>query len=165
MRRTGRGLLLVGRLIQALLFFFVFDVPKHDVIYCDVVEENHMYDKKGEYTFTQVIFWIEYPAVGLNRTKMCPHGFRMLDKGREIEKKEGYYRYFATNETYQTGRIEVRAPIYKESWTHIDPEATARRIHWKDTAPDLIMDHINLRRKKPVEPEKENLEGIINFHP
>jgi hypothetical protein len=163
--RTGRGLILVGRLIQALLFFFVFDVPKHDVIYCDVIEENHMYDKKGEYTFTQIIFWIEHPVEGLNRSKMHPYGFRMLDRGREIEKSSGYYSYYTKGETYQEGPIEVRATRYKESWTHIDPEATERRSLWKDRTPDLILDHINLRRKKPVEPEPENLEGIINFHP
>lgn len=150
----------MSQLIRVLLFSFVFDIPKSDLIHCDVIEKNHIYDQRGVFIFTQCIFWVKYSSGGLNRTEFRPHGFRMLDRYREIEKCNGYYRYVPIGETYQERPIEVRAPIYKESWTHIDPEATARRLYWKDEAPDLILNYINLRRKV-IEPEKENLEDVL----
>jgi len=126
-----------------IFFVFITDTPKHLVICCDVLEESHIYDKRGELIFTQVIFWKEHPAVGLNRTRFYPYGFRMLDGYKSIEKRDGGYRYFADNEEYQKGRIEVRAPIYRESWSQSDPEAASRKILWPEgVCPDLIRDVI-----------------------
>jgi len=140
---------------------FVPDIPKHLVICCDVLEESHVYDKRGELIFTQVIFWKEHPVVGLNRTGFHPYGFRMLDKYRVIEKTGGGYRYFADNEEHQNGTIEVRAPLYRESWSHTDPEAIGRKKSWPDGGPDLIRDRIKVGRPRVEEVTPESFEQSL----
>jgi len=136
-----------------LLLIFFFESSRRDVVIrCDVIEENHKYDERGISSFTQIIFWKEYPAIGLDRTELRSCGFRILDEG-EIRFGPKYCSYFR-RETGFKNIIEVRAPIYRESWSKIDPESVSKRKqNYKDV--DLIISYLEGLEKMKRALDKE----------
>lgn len=127
------------------------------IIYCDTIEENNYYDQKGGYVYTQIIFWKKFQVPGLNKVELHTVGFRMVGPNKKIERCGKYCKYVAYEEDIRDFLIEVRAPIYKESWTQIDPELMDKRSYWAKIGsefdrPDIISGYIKfLKTKKVVE--------------
>ncbi len=85
----------------------------------DLMELNHKYDNCGRHTFSQVIFWERSPATG----KYHVRDWIIVDVEESpwcvpIERGGIYVSTF-----FRHGiSYSVRSPLFRESWTHIDPE-------------------------------------------
>lgn len=155
------------------IFFADFNRRNELIINCDVMEINNFYDTKGRPVFCQLIFWTQhYVPGGPNRIGFRARGFRMMGPDKNlVEKISGlessiplYYRYIAKDEQDQKCYIEVRAPVYKETWSQVDPEAVNRIKYrdWEDNY-DLIANAIKIKNSKYVplvleEPKKEEFK-------
>lgn len=141
-----------------LLFLSDFGNKNDLIIRCDVLELNHYYSRDGKNTFVQLIFWTQhYVPGGPNRIGFRARGFRMMSVDKNLpESINNYFRYIATGEPNQKCYVEVRAPVYNETWTQIDPEAI-NRTKYRDEEDnyDLIIRAIDVRNLKYAPPELE----------
>jgi len=104
----------------------------------DLIELNHYHGSCGAHAYTQIIFWDIDPAT------MKPHarGYRLVKAEAEEElprKNEttGEYETVFVR-SYRNGTAhrtwKVRARMYRESWSQIDPERADFRA-WSEQWP------------------------------
>lgn len=91
----------------------------------DLIELNHKYDDKGVHVFDQLIFWTRDPRCGKYRVR----AWSLVDPRDENHKRpvlrNGMYTCFVDT----SGRIiEVRSPLFRESWSSVDPESEDRKV-------------------------------------
>lgn len=122
-------------LINILLLLGVTN--SHNEIYVDMIELNHIRNKTSE--FDQIIFWKEYPTIGLDRSEFRAIGFQVIsgnDHFPYIHNQNGYYKVQHKFEINGVARpISVISKLYRESWSMTDPERESVRKHWNGDCP------------------------------
>jgi len=136
----------------ALLLVALSFTPKETVLrdVVSVIEVNHMCEKNGSLVFDQIIFWRWVPSESAYRVA----GWRILKSVREEAPKQvcrepdgwqprpkwkgghaaplkrhdrgGWWISQWKDERDRVWR-EVAAPMYRETWTHYDPEVRDRQ--------------------------------------
>jgi len=108
--------------------------------YAAVIELNHQYDPKGRHVFDQVIFWDHNPATG----RLVVKAWIMCDEERHpLKRPDNLYHCRWTDEGIYR---DVRSPIFRESWGHIDPEREDKK-----TWPEFLRSGL-IRPRKSAEP-------------
>lgn len=98
--------------------------------FVDLIELNHKYDPKGRHTFSQVIFYERLRQNGHYRVRDW-----VLVDDREslcavpVNRNSLYHSDFTKEDVY----YQIRSPLFRESWTHYDPEIEDGRIYPKHT--------------------------------
>lgn len=107
----------------ALLLSLAIVCGSHRVIdvHVDLIELNSVFDSRGQRLFEQVICWSLNPATG----RMQVRTWRIAD-GEYPMRVNDIVRY-----EYRTDGIDyrVRSRLYRESWTHNDPEREDSKTH------------------------------------
>lgn len=113
---------MIKAIILFVLFLGSFKGPfVHDR--CDMVELNHNYDAKGNHVYDQVIFWKRKPQNGKYEVaEWALIEERDLPTRRPVQNVtsglwEVYYKRDA-----EKFHILVTSPIFRESWSTVDPE-------------------------------------------
>ena len=120
--------------------------PLTEELWVDLIEVNHIYDKRGEYSFSQIIYWREYPTVGLNRSCLAAVGFQLLTKDSPIgtwpsKTTRGYEQTRVIPLPRCEKRVVIASKYYRESHTQVDPERESKRLFWKNQeVPDILAD-------------------------
>ena len=96
----------------------------------DLIELNHNFDKNGKHTFSQVIFYERLPHNGLYRVR----DWVLVDERESlcaipVNRNGLYHSAFIKEGIFYL----VRSPLFRESWTHIDPELEDGRVYPKHT--------------------------------
>lgn len=94
----------------------------------DVLEANHVYSKRGEYVFTQVIAWNYDAADGRLHTvgwRLTRFPYDRVHKGPGV--------WFARHE-----RGFVTSKRHIERWLDFDIESQDRKEFWKGEAPNVF---------------------------
>jgi hypothetical protein len=116
----------------ALLLFLGNPVPWKEPVResVDLLELSHKYDPKGNHTFTQLIIWKRLPGNG----KYVVRDWAILDSRESLSgfpvrnTKTGMYESsFVKNGVF----YQLRSGIFRESFTHYDPEVENSRVHPK----------------------------------
>ncbi len=120
--------------MKLLLLFAVLGNPvawKEPVReYVDLLELSHKYDHKGNHTFTQLIVWEHRPENG----KYVVRDWTILDSRESLS---GFPVRNAKSGMYESSFIkhgvyyELRSGLFRESWTHYDPEVENGRVYPK----------------------------------
>lgn len=96
--------------------------------YCDMIELNNKYDDKCIHVYSQIIFWKKNPSNG----KYEVMEFIMVEDRESLNRRpikqndERYHVYYKNSE--QDKIYHIISPIYKESWTQIDPEIENKKL-------------------------------------
>jgi hypothetical protein len=116
-----------------LLFCFGnVTLPDKDV-YVDMLECNHVHNKNGEYVFTQVILWAEFPSEGIKKEYRAVDWIMINEKEKNSPPIKKGKLWTTQKKCYYKGKeyaVNVHAPIYKESWTMDDPERVSNSKHY-----------------------------------
>jgi hypothetical protein len=96
----------------------------------DLIELNHKYDPTGRHTFSQVIFYERLRQNGLYRVR----DWVLVDERESIcaipvNRNGLYHSSFIKEGVF----YRIRSPLFRESWTHYDPEIEDGRIYPKHT--------------------------------
>lgn len=125
----------------AVLALTVFSaLPQTDVAYdvVDLVELNHVYDARGNSTYTQVLFYDWRPLRGEYQVRASR---LMLSDGRRPERdfaRGDWVMIFSDGGTLR----EVRATAFRESWTQYDVEQAERNRFPKEYRPGLLFERM-----------------------
>ena len=100
---------------------------------CDLIESSHVYSDEGVENFHQFIFYDWDP-------RDCRHqvrAWRMVKANNKPVWRVAYdwdrQRWIAS-----TDGFEVRAPLFRETWTQHDPEVAERDILPKEMRRELV---------------------------
>jgi hypothetical protein len=96
----------------------------------DLIELSHKFDKNRKHTFSQVIFYERLPHNGLYRVR----DWVLVDERESlcaipVNRNGLYHSAFIKEGVF----YHVRSPLFRESWTHTDPELEDGRIYPKNT--------------------------------
>jgi hypothetical protein len=94
----------------------------------DLIEYNHVKNKHSEYS--QIIFWKEYEAVGLNKTERRAIGWFLVDLN-PVEKNGLLYRV-------QYKNCDIVSRHFRETWSETDPERESTKKHWGGNPPNFL---------------------------
>jgi len=120
----------------------------------DMIELNHKYDDKGIHTFDQIIYWHRRPENG----KYCVRAWHIVGA---YDSQDTYPVYNHKSNLYivnwydRDARLHriIKSRIYRETWTHNDPEKDDKK-HWPEECRiKLIQRHIKL----PIDTETPEL--------
>jgi hypothetical protein len=129
-------------------------VPHDDSVIqdsCDLIELNHHYDDEGRKTFSQLIFY-EWDAYDCRHQVRAWRMLKETAKEATDPRKPNWQvhfdyerqRWIATGDDGECNR-EVRAGLFRETWTQYDPELLERDILPKEHRRELST------RKLPAE--------------
>lgn len=100
----------------------------------DLIELHHSYDEVGRHVFDQLVFydWSEEHA------QYRVIAWRMVKRDSQLP-----VRNWRTHEyrcVWQDDGVlrDVRAPLYRETWSQHDPERANRRLFPEASRPDLL---------------------------
>lgn len=129
--------------------------PVFEEIRVDLLELNHYY-KSNNRVFSQLIYWKEYPTVGLDKATLHAVGYLILDDrnllmSRPIKTKAGYESLRLVQRGSRTRMVRVVSSLYRESHTNVDPERESVELHWKGKIiPDLFGEAAAIDENKEV---------------
>lgn len=117
--------------VKYLLLFGAVHSNVRTEHYVDLIELNHIRNNVSE--FDQIILWNEYPAVGLNRSEFRTVGFFVLDRGVSLNiiRRNKSCRVIINN-------TNIVSPLFRESWSGVDPERESARKHWDGNPPNIF---------------------------
>lgn len=123
-----------------LLLVFGLSNPCREVS-VDLIELNHISNDTSQ--FDQIIFWKEYPAVGLNRSEFRTVGFFVLDRETNINiiRKNKFCKVGGVK--IGSSYIYIVAPLFRETWSMTDPERESARKHWAGNPPNILLKNTN----------------------
>lgn len=104
----------------------------------DLIELNHHYDSRGQLVYDQVVFWERTPTTGRFQVRAwCMVEDREVCNRRPIRNDSGLYECILVDGSERlTRRIVSR--LYRESWTHNDPERDDKTRHDESLRVGLI---------------------------
>ena len=93
----------------------------------DMIELNHFYDDQGQHQYDQVIFYEWSPDYG--RFHVIAWSLIENDFNRMPVKLPGSGEYSARWYDRDAGmHREVRSPLFRESWSQVDPERANKKL-------------------------------------
>jgi len=98
----------------------------------DMIELSHIADSKGNIVFSQIILWKIDPVDGRYHNYGWRHAQPWMGA---IERRGSRWCVIGKDDTE---RIKFIAPVFRESWSHIDPEQEDRRKYWRGESPNLF---------------------------
>jgi hypothetical protein len=123
------------------LIFMLLDNPIKDNTLresTDLIELNHQYGKKGEHVFDQIIFWEILPET----RKLKVRAWTLADydnshKRFALKKLDNIYTVTYFDQDVRAER-KITSRIFRESWTHEDPERENKKLYNENTRTGLI---------------------------
>ena len=97
----------------------------------DLIEVNHVYDGRGKHVFDQLIFW------DWSEDRYEVRAWRLLKTKGQWPEKRGQ-DWVATMTDGERLR-EIRATIFRETWTQYDPEVWERDRTPKERRRGLLL--------------------------
>lgn len=94
----------------------------------DLIELNHFYDRQGKHVYDQVIFYERHPGNG----KYHVRAWCLVEDRESLNRRpvkdavSDLYRVEWLDSDQQVLR-SIRSRLFRESWTHTDPERTDKR--------------------------------------
>lgn len=86
----------------------------------DLIEQNNVYNARGEYIYTQVILWCREPASGKHRVREWYLLDKEGDPKRPVQVESGLYEtYLPESGGY---RSKAYSRLFTETWTMYDRE-------------------------------------------
>jgi hypothetical protein len=123
-----------------ILFIALLSVPiafsTHEHV--DAIELNHSFDARGRLIYDQLIFWERTPTTGRFQVRAwCLVDDREGMNRRPLRNDNGLYECDVVDTSERlTRRIVSR--LFRESWTHIDPEREDKRLHPESLRIELV---------------------------
>ena len=110
--------------------------PQTEETWIDLIEVNHFYNKQGIHVYSQVIYWREYPTVGLNRSTLAAVGYQLLGQNPApgewpMKTSRGYEQTRLITVENRQKRVTIASRYYRESHTQVDPERESAAQFWK----------------------------------
>ena len=100
------------------------------VEYVDLIELNHYYDSKARLVFEQVIFWDRSPMNGRFQVRAwCMVEDRDLHNRRPVKNEANRLYCVEWQDKEQGMQRRITSRLYRESWTHHDPERDDKAKH------------------------------------
>jgi hypothetical protein len=89
----------------------------------DLIELNHFYDRQGRHIYDQVIFYERLAGNGEYRVR----AWCLVEDRESLNRRP---QWIASNDMYQVDWLDsdhgvlrtIRSRLYRESWSHVDPE-------------------------------------------
>ena len=98
----------------------------------DMIEVNHVHDKKGDHIFSQVVLW----KIDALDGKLHNWGWKMIKQ--PWDQPISYDGIWNIYHICDRGTLDVSAPCYRERSTMHDVEREDSRDWWKNEAPNLF---------------------------
>lgn len=94
----------------------------------DLIELNHFYDRQGKHVYDQVIFYERHPGNGKYHVRAwcLVEDRESLNRRPLRDEVSNLYRVDWLDNDQQVRR-SIRSRLFRESWTHTDPERTDKR--------------------------------------
>lgn len=92
----------------------------------DMLELNHIYNLKGDYVFSQTIAWNIDPG---SRKYHVAQWWPSSDSRELLPVKNALTGNWEIRVSIGRVSRKVKSPVYRESWTHIDPEWEDKQKH------------------------------------
>jgi hypothetical protein len=128
----------------------------------DLIELNHFYDLRGVHIYDQVIFWERHPGSGRYQVRawILVEDRESLNRRpiKDVASSRWSCTYFDT-EALVLRRIH--SPLFRESWTQIDPERENKKLLDERLRKLLILSNEareGVMKKLDIEPVTEKLE-------
>ena len=115
-----------------LILFGRGDRDTLDTRAVDMIELSHVADDKGRIVFSQIILWRIDPVDG----KYHNCGWRHAKPWMGAIERRGCM--WCVTGKDDTERVKFLAPVFRESWSHIDPEQEDKRKYWRGESPNLF---------------------------
>ena len=96
-------------------------------IHIDCIELNHMHDHKSRYVFSQAILLNRDASDG----KLHNVGWKILDRTDWPTRRAGGVHLHIDGTFY-------KAPMFRESWSQVDPERADSSRWWRGQQPNLF---------------------------
>jgi hypothetical protein len=125
-------------MLTALAVSVLASLPLADIAYdaVDLIELNHVYNGGGHPMYDQVVFYQWRPHTGEYQVR----AWRLLklesDRPRRDFRRGDWVMVFADKGILR----EVRAPLFRESWTQYDREQAERDRLPKEYRPGLLFE-------------------------
>lgn len=104
--------------------------------YVDLVEVNHVHDQRGKRMYSQALFYDWLPRRGEYQVR----AWRLLKDEADRPERDFQRGDWVMIFTEGSRLREVRAAVYRESWTQYDREQAERDRLPKDYRPGLLFE-------------------------
>lgn len=139
------------QLLRLAILITVLSSGRNEIIpegRCDLIELNHFYDAKGAYIYDQVIFWkLDVPTGKFHVSSWC-----LADRNMVYDIPEKTASGWIVRHLNQKGkRINIKAPMFRESWTQIDPEREDKKFLREDLRIDILNSYPRMKIPETLE--------------
>jgi len=100
----------------------------------DCIEVNHVYDKKGDLMFSQVVLW----KIEASDGKLHNWGWKIVKRWPEYPGKTNDDVWFVLHHN-ERGSITITSFCYRERSTQHDVEREDTKLFWGGNAPNLFL--------------------------
>ncbi len=104
------------------------------VLEADLIETNHVFDRKGEFMFSQVIVW---QCMDADNGRLHNIGWKIVRTNWDLPIRIGKNRFQVVH--YESGRkLEIYSNCFRMRMTDLDMEREDTREFWKGSAPNCF---------------------------
>lgn len=111
-----------------LAWMLLLHIGQPNTLTVNTIELNHVYDKRCELIYTQVILW----DIDASDGKLHNVGWRFVRRCQDMPVRCGKrWMLHADGKT-------IYAVHFRETWTHFDRERQDSQAFWENEAPNLF---------------------------